>query len=182
MDASQLIEHMQKTKARHQDLRAPTTPGVYGFFLTEESKLRGVGKVAGPLYIGTTGNLAQREFDTHFASGQTGFSTLRRSLGALLKEELDLVPIPRGTGTSRTNFTNYRFGEDGEERLSDWMTRNLVVAVAPLSEPDQAEKELIALACPPLNLTGWSNPDASAIKAARKECADIARGTRPQAG
>jgi hypothetical protein len=43
------------------------------------------------------------------------------------------------------------------------------------------EAELIALAQPPLNLTGWPNPHAKELKALRKLCADEARRTRSKA-
>ncbi len=32
-------------------------------------------------------------------------------------------------------------------------------------DADALERQLITLACPPLNLTGWSNPEAATIKA-----------------
>jgi hypothetical protein len=86
--------------------------------------------------------------------GGTGFSTLRRSLGAILKAELRLVAIPRSAGASPTNARNYRFEEDGENRLSDWMRSNLAVAVRAVDDPDKVAGELVALLHPPLNLTG----------------------------
>jgi hypothetical protein len=127
------------------------------------------------LYLGLSSNLVQREFDTHFRAGQSGFSTLRRSLGALLKEELALTAIPRGTGASDTNYRNYRFADQGEQRLSQWMTTHLRVGVHAISDPAEIERELISLACPPLNLTGWANPAAADIKALRKACVEEAR-------
>jgi hypothetical protein len=41
------------------------------------------------------------------------------------------------------------------------------------------EAQLIALACPPLNLTGWKNPEARAIRELRK-VADQARAEHPR--
>ncbi|HWH09630.1 MAG TPA: hypothetical protein VG165_00740 [Solirubrobacteraceae bacterium] len=131
-----------------------------------------------PLYLGASGNLAEREFETHFAAGKTGFSTLRRSLGAILKDEFGLRCRPRGPGPSKNNFTNYRFDDPGEAKLSQWMRDNLRVGVRPLDDPRAREGELIASACPPLNLTGWANPDARSIRELRKACADEARGKR----
>jgi transcriptional regulator with GAF, ATPase, and Fis domain len=43
--------------------------------------------VEGLVYVGTSVNLAQREFDTHFSPRGTGFSTVRRSFGAILRIE-----------------------------------------------------------------------------------------------
>jgi hypothetical protein len=132
----------------------------------------------GPVYLGISGNLAQRDFDTHFTTGQSGFSTLRRSIGAILRDDLKLKPRPRGTGASDTNYRNYRFDDAGERSLTKWMTTNLLIGAEPIDEPKLIEKQLIALACPPLNLTHWANPDAPTIKAARKACVEAARETR----
>jgi hypothetical protein len=93
----------------------------------------------------------------------------------LVKGELGLTAVPRGTGASKTNFTNYRFDDAGEQRLTKWMLTNLRVAVRAVDNPQTAEDELIALACPPLNLKGWANPDAAEVRALRKTCADEAR-------
>ena len=92
---------------------------------------------------------------------------MRRSLGALLTDELNLNARPRGTGTSKTNYTNYRFDEEGERRLSRWMREHLRVAVHAVSNPPEVEAELIAVAHPPLNLTGWPNPERAEIKRAQ---------------
>ncbi len=60
----------------------------------------------------------------------TGRSTLRRTLGALLKEELALMAKPRPSrGEPKAiNFTNYDFEPDSNTRLSEWMSRNLEVS------------------------------------------------------
>jgi hypothetical protein len=176
MDTEGLLDQLMAQAAPLGELQAPSKPGVYALILNPGSEVPGVSQPGSkPLYIGTSGNLAQREFDTHFAAGQSGFSTLRRSLGALMLNDLELKPGPRGTGSSDSNYRCYRFDDRGEERLSRWMKRNLNVGVKAVAEPKQIEKKLIALACPPLNLTHWSNPDAPTIKAARKACVEMAR-------
>ena len=96
-------------------------------------------------------------------------------MGALLKERLDLVALPRGQGKSPQDFYCYRFDLDGEDRLTDWMIANIHVAVQPTGEYVAAERELTGRAQPPLNLIGWANPDAIEIKRRRKVCADEAR-------
>lgn len=159
-------------------LDLPPAPGVYARFLAREARLEQISKPGGgAIYIGKSSNLAERGFDTHFAPGKTGFSTLRRSIGAVLKEELALTCRPRGTGTSKTNYTNYRFDDDGEARLSEWMIENLRVGIHALDVDSLQTHEngLIGLACPPLNLTGWANPEAHLIRELRKACADEAR-------
>lgn len=176
MQIEEILDGLKASAVTLDELRAPPEPGVYGFFLIEGAGVPGIAQPGGQaLYIGTSGNLAQREFDTHFAAGQSGFSTLRRSLGALLIDQLDLKPRPRGTGASETNYRNYRFDDEGEERLSAWMEASLRVGVHAVSEPKAIEKALIGLACPPLNLTNWANPDSPTIKAARAACVEMAR-------
>jgi len=118
--------------------------------------------------------LEVREFDTHFNSDQTGFSTVRRSLGAILKEQLQLVARPRGTGTSKANYTNYCFNLAGEDRLTTWMREHLKVRTWPTRKFEAIEAILKPRLRPLLNLEGW-NPQNSAIRALRKRCADEAR-------
>jgi hypothetical protein len=179
MDAEPVLAHLSATRSSLTNLTAPPAPGVYAFFLRPGAALPGVRAATdGFVYVGLSSDLAQREFGTHFQPGQSGFSTLRRSLGALLIDELDLQPLPRGAGLSDTNFRNYRFDGPGEQRLSTWMYENLEVAVHAVPDPRLLERTLIESAGPPLNLTLWSNPDAAMIKAARKSCVEAARCAR----
>ena len=164
------------------DVHAEPGPGVYAWFLVGASA---IGEVSTsheqPIYIGKSSNLAERTFYTHFTTGKTGFSTLRRSIGALLKDELGLHPVQRGAGPSKTNFTNYRFTGAGESDLTAWMLEHLHVGVNPRENPAPTERGLIATTRPPLNLTGWPNPNRLRIMELRKACADEARWPRPSA-
>lgn len=176
MNAPEILAELRHKAVSIDRLAAPAGPGLYAYFLAPGAALGPVthsGEEA--VYIGRSSNLAQREFDTHFAAGKTGFSTLRRSIGALLKGDLALEARPRGTGASTTNYTNYRFDDAGERRLSEWMRQRLLVGVHPHPSPEVVERELIAVAWPLLNLTGWDNPERASIKALRKTCADEAR-------
>ena len=176
MTPQQVLAGLQERRCRIHDLEALARSGVYALFLSSPGALP-LFRVpdAEPLYLGVSANLAEREFETHFHSKHTGFSTVRRSLGAILKDALDLTARPRGRGKSEQSFRCYRFDPDGEERLTRWMTETLEVSVQP--EPDYAAREeaLIRFACPVLNLTGWPNPYRAEIKALRKKCADEAR-------
>jgi hypothetical protein len=58
------------------------------------------------------------------------------------------------------------------------MQMNLSVGVCAIEDPKVIENELIALLCPPLNLTGWENPARSEIKRLRKACASEAASAR----
>jgi hypothetical protein len=180
LTSEELLRALNAGRAPIQDLDAPTEPGVYALFLVEGTTFPVAHNPAEPVYVGLSSNLAAREFDTHFATGKSGFSTVRRSFGALLREEFNLHPRPRGTGASKTNFRNYRFDDAGEERLSEWMAEHLEVGVQPIPDPRAVETELIALACPPMNLTGWANPATAEIKAKRKACVALAERAEPR--
>jgi hypothetical protein len=105
-------------------------------------------------------------------------STLRRSLGAILKRSLALQAIPRAPGPSESNCHNYCFLADGEARLTEWMVEHLEVGVFASSKYEQLEKFLTREFRPLLNLQGCPNPHRAEIKELRKACADEARQAR----
>ena len=87
------------------------------------------------VYVGISKTNSSR----HFISGNTGTSTMRRSLGALLESKLDLNPIPRSSDPNDGDrYTNYAFDGESEEKLTDWMRANFRVAFL------EAEKEKIS--------------------------------------
>ena len=176
-----LLERLRADAGRLDELDAPSAPGVYAWFVDDVASLPALPvEPTEPLYVGVSSDLSVRQQDTHSRWGRTGFSTLRRSLGALLKDQLELEPLPRGTGPSESNFRSYRFDDAGEEALSAWMLEHLRVSVVACPDPERVESELVALARPPLNLTGWSNPHAPKIKALRKACVEAARRNHPR--
>jgi hypothetical protein len=119
---------------------------------------------------------AVARYEQHLADGGTPFSSLRRSLGALLKESLSLAPVPRSENPGDDKrFVNYGFTKDGEALLSEWMRENLNLAAVVSDDPDEVEPLLIRHRKPLLCLTGWANPYSPRIKALRKACADEAR-------
>jgi|GEM_PF-457384 len=159
-------------------------PGIYALFFTgQEFPLGNYHPQKEEIvYLGKTENSqVSRDERTHFTSGQTGSSTLRRTLGALLKEKLSLTAIPRNDldfDAGRKSF--YKFDELSEERLTTWMKDNLGLA---FNEFDHAsadlgllEAALIADVKPVLNIDSKNpgNPHAAGIKSARKVCADEA--------
>jgi hypothetical protein len=159
------------------DATAPDQPGVYAIFLKPRGQLLPVTPGAGGLlYIGATHEgLAAGD---HFMVASSGFSTLRRSLGAILRTHLWLQPCPRAPGPSESNTRNYAFAVDGEQILSRWMRANLLVSALPLPGDLLAlESGLIALLEPPLNLTGWNNPQRPLIKRLRADCVRLAKDT-----
>ncbi len=158
------------------DATPPKQPGVYALFLKPRGQLLPIAPGAnGLLYIGMTND----GLDTrnHFTMENSGFSTLRRSLGAILRRHLQLQPCPRASGSSEANTANFAFAVDGEAILSRWMRANLLVSMLPLPGADleKLEAELIAALEPPLNLTGWDNPQRALIRKLRADCARTAK-------
>ena len=93
------------------------------------------------------GQLRQR-LTTHFAGNAEG-STLRKTLGCLLADELGIELRRVGSGKRRT-FVR------GEQVLSDWMAEHAFVSVVEHPRPWELEDRLIATLDLPLNLEGNS--------------------------
>ena len=154
--------------------RAPgiVGPGVYAVFVRDGDHLPGLAiPETGLLYIGRSDRVERRN---HFTMDNSGFSTLRRSLGALLREPLRLTAVPRAPGALKSNVTNYRFSGGGERRLGEWMSLNLEYAALAVAAPKELEAELIRRYEPPLCLRGWPNPQARAIERLRYRCREEA--------
>ena len=162
-------------------------PGIYAIFFTGKTfPLQGYRPQKNDIiYLGKTeSGQASRDERTHFASGKTGSSTIRRSLGALLKDQLSLKPIPRNDkdfDAGRKSF--FKFDNPSEEILTAWMKDNLGLSFYEYdqspAEIDALETKLIAETKPLLNIDSKNpvNPHAITIKAARKACADEANKT-----
>jgi hypothetical protein len=105
----------------------------------------------------------------------SSFSTLRRSLGAILKEQLSLRAVPRGFIRSNEELSEYHFAAPGEENLSRWMERNLEYSYQELDDDIQGTLDaLIGHYHPPLNLAKWNNPLKTKLMRLRKACKDEA--------
>ena len=152
--------------------------GIYGIFAKNFDCLSGVTiPETGIIYVGMT----EDSLDTrnHFFAKSSGFHSPRRSLGAILKGKLELQAVPRAPGPSPKNYDCYSFAGDGEIRLSDWMRGNLDYAIVELDTNLRAiETATIVDMQPPLNLTGWPNPQRRHIKDLRKICKSEAKGAR----
>ena len=149
--------------------------GVYAYYVRDAVCLPGLKPgTEGLIYVGMTEQgLDAREHAQHKHSG---FSTLRRSLGALLKEELKLTALPRSAGKSASNIRCFRFHDDGERALSKWMRDNLLCSQVEIScGVVELEAVLITASEPPLNLKGWRNPQAPHVRALRAQCASEAK-------
>jgi hypothetical protein len=101
-------------------------------------------------------------------------STLRRTLGCLLAEELGLRLRLLGSSGRRTNFG------DGEPRLSEWMAANTLVSWVVRKQPWELEDELIRTLDLPLNLEGnQRNAFHATLTRARALCLEAARAGQP---
>jgi len=157
---------------------APAEPGLYAWWAAAGS-IPGIAGPAHPcaplemLYVGiapsratSKARLRSRLLGNH-AGGNTGSSTLRRSLAALLTDSEQY----RTRWTSRTVLL-----PEDEQRLTEWMRANLWLTWAVHEVPWAVEAEVIERLAPPLN-----QADNSAhalypfVRAARKRWTDSAR-------
>lgn len=156
-------------------------PGLYAIHAEPETWVSlGLGSPPDgrPLYVGKSeSSLLSRDLRTHFASGRTGSSTLRRSFAALLREELHLMATPRNPEKPE-RFANYGLLPGGDDRLTEWMLDSLSIGTWPKSGPaplERTEREVLGVLVPPLNLKDVDTHWKAQVKAARKVMADEAR-------
>ena len=167
---------------RLQPDQRPTVdgPGVYALFLSNREALAAV--TVGDcdvLYVGMTRRNSKAR--SHFKGSSSG-SSLRRSLGALLKEELHLIAYPRGRGLTEKDVSHYGFGSLGEAKLTAWMRRHLTYSYVVVSSGTRADKireienGLISQLKSPLNIDDdWNNPDQRKTDRLRELCREEAR-------
>ncbi len=157
-DDEKIVQCLEKSRTRFdpQSRELPQTGGVYAIYSTRPTiGSFQAGNKNGLIYIGKSTDLSRRPLKDYFETGRTGFSTLRRSIEAILKQELGLIAFPRGPGQAESNIRNYKFRPQGEERLTNWMMENLEVAVYPVLDCyAQMEEKLIGELTPTLNLQG----------------------------
>ena len=164
----------------------PAAPGLYAIHgNTATWRILGLGDPPDhrPLYVGKAENsLAGRDLGTHFATGKTGSSTLRRSLAALLEHRLRLEARPRNE-TKPDGSANFGLAPDGDERLTTWMQEHLTISFWP-SDTERAlrdvETAVLGRVLPPLNLSQVSTEWRPSLAEARRRMADAARRWRPE--
>lgn len=182
MDTESVFRFLSDHRRSADDIPERPEPGVYALFAAQPDCLPGITlPQSGLVYVGQSSKLAKRN---HFTARHSGRSSPRRSLGALLKSELGLTAEPRSQRRSdQRRYSHYRFGGDGETRLSEWMRRNLTCAIHPFDGDTKClEQKLIEENEPPLNLQGWPedrpNPQKAQIDNLRKACREEAKRTR----
>jgi len=134
------------------------------------------------IYVGKTEKSQKsRDANTHFKSGKTGSSTLRRSVGAILRNKLELKPIPRSQ--NEIKMRDFKFIEESEIKLTKWMIKNLSLSFYEVTEGKRylklLENQLIELLTPILNISkNIGNPFLRDLKELRRQCRDIARTSK----
>lgn len=175
---------------RHDRSRAaglvPDQPGLYAFY-GDTQVWTDLGLEPAfddqPLYVGKAErSLNGRDVRTHFATGKTGSSTVRRSLAALLADDLDLVAVPRNLANP-DGSANFALDPASDARLSTWMESHLRLAtwIRPEGLVLGVIEAAVALRLrPPLNLDKVGQP-RDRLRQARRRLADQARAWRPSA-
>lgn len=158
----------------------PAAPGVYAWWFDEPpgdfdiAGCRRLGDLA-LLYAGISpkrppqngrapskGHLRQR-IQTHYAGNAEG-STLRKTLGCLLSDQLGIELRRVGSGDRRTFV-------EGEAELSRWMEEHALVSWVVRERPWELEDHVIATFDLPLNLDGNSrNAFHADLRRARARC------------
>lgn len=161
--------------------RLPAKPGVYAIHgmpqVWDALGLRG-GSDGRPLYVGKSeSSLQSRDVKTHFAEGRTGWSTVRRSLAALLHDELGLRAIPRNPDNP-SRCANFGLSPEHDAKLTAWMRRQLELSVweryIPVDLGD-LETAVLGVLRPPLNIKKVTTPWKAQVSDARRIMADEAR-------
>src|SRR5215467_2701817 len=103
----------------------------------------------------------------HYTGNAEG-STLRKTLGCLLADELGIELRQVGSG-NRLTFV------EGEQALSAWMAENAYVSWVVRGRPWELEDELIAALDLPLNLQGNPRNRFHSVRRVRARCVAQAR-------
>lgn len=163
-------------RARAADV--PNAPGIYAIWaegaVIEQLGIGSQGRAA-PIYIGKAErSLRDRDLRAHFgvddAKARSGSSTLRRSLSALLADELKLRPVPREK-TADDASRGFSLHPEDEGRLSAWMQDRLELTTWALPTAlgirlTDVESRVIRHWDPPLNIV-HATTSRTALRAAR---------------
>lgn len=140
------------------------------------------------IYIGKTESSQEiRDAKTHFTTGKTGSSTVRKSIGSILCGKENLKPIPRNDSDyKKGRFSHFKFDFDSEEIITNWMKNNLALSFYEYprtkQEIEDLETEIIGKLIPILNISkNPKNTFKNSLKQLRKNCALIAaKSSKPK--
>tara|TARA_Y100001980_G_C14515632_1_gene290965 strand:- start:42 stop:674 length:633 start_codon:yes stop_codon:yes gene_type:complete len=175
----------------------PEDPGIYFFRLQKNSSFNSFENEENErmIYIGKSEeSLSKRLFDNHLSISRN-FSTFRRSVGAVLKDQLGLNASPRISkkngvinsynkysfaklkkiGTNDKSFIIYDIDNyDDENKLNDWIYNNLEYSYFTFINPEDIETRIKNFFKPILNCNHDDNYNIyrDNIKYLRKICRD----------
>lgn len=181
-EAARVIVEADRVPVADLAQRLQSMPGLYAVFGTDDAwKELGVSSDdlgSRPLYVGKAeDSFVSRDLRTHFASGKTGQSTVRRSFAALLRDQLGLRGVPRNLRLPG-HFASYGLTADGDALLTKWMWERLSLAVWPWDGAvplKRIERAVVLLLDPPLNIEYLPRASRRDLSVARKVMADDAR-------
>lgn len=158
-------------------------PGIYAFFyIGNNFPLLGnsVSKHQ-IIYIGKTeSSQEKRDAKTHFTTGKTGSSTVRKSIGSILYSKENLKSIPRNDSDyKKGRFSHFKFENLSEIKITNWMENNLALSFYEYprtkKEIENLETEIITELIPILNISkNPKNAFKGTLQQLRKDCATIA--------
>lgn len=184
MEINKILQHFRDSRLKYNAVTEfSNKPGIYAIFYNGKylPHIEKAIKNDEIIYIGKTeSSQLKRNANTHFASGKTGSSTVRKSIGAILKKKLSLIPIPRNDSDyAKGRKSHFKFDDEGELSLTEWMKTNLSISYyeypKPRNEIESLEYHLINSEVPILNID--KNPRNSylnVIKQLRRDCANHA--------
>lgn len=184
MNSKEIINALKEGKTEYLKIQSfSQNPGIYAVFFHGDH-FPVFGDVVSKnqiIYIGKTeSSQEKRDAKTHFTSGKTGSSTLRKSIGSLFCSSENLKPIPRNEIDYQNNrFSQFKFDNPSEIKITNWMKKNLSLSFfeypASKQEIEDLETELINEIVPILNISkNHKNPYKNDLQKLRKNCAIIA--------
>jgi len=184
MEITKIIQHFRDSRLKYNTVTEfSNTPGIYAIFYNGKHLpyIEITFKNDEIIYIGKTeSSQLKRNANTHFASGKTGSSTVRKSIGAILRKKLSLIPIPRNESDyAKGRKSHFKFDDNGEIALTEWMKSNLSISYYEYpksrNEIESLENQLINSEVPILNIDkNSSNIYLNVVKQLRKDCASHA--------
>lgn len=184
MNNEEIIQQLITTRKKYLDISTfSKLPGIYAvFFFGEDFPLDNIKPAPDEvIYLGKTeSSQEKRDAKTHFKNGKTGSSTLRKTIGSLLRKSYNLKPIVRNNSdVLKRRFSHFKFDNNSEEIITNWMQNNLALSFFEYPEGkskiESLETALIQELTPLLNIDkNPSNPQLNFLKQIRKESAQIA--------
>ena len=184
MKTEKIISLLREKEVKYSEISVfSKLPGIYAiFFIGNNFPIIGNEiKKHQIIYIGKTeSSQEKRDAKTHFSTGKTGSSTVRKSIGALLHELEHLIPISRNlTDYEKGRFSHFKFDNESEKIITSWMNKNLALSFYEYprtkQEIENLESNIIDELVPVLNISkNLKNPHIKLLQSERKNCASIA--------